>query len=364
MLDLNAILNVSDLNLNSSLTIDETTANEQNDIDLNFMSLITELTSEPDKTSLEIETISQQTEPEVLSQFFEELPALEDDGSELQEDELVALDNIENNVLAWINFPDFQPPTAIELNKAELVGKNRQFSFDEMVESEGKNPEIIANIQTNNLETELSEIEPLDVTMPIFEELTQVTKAELGQLIKHAPIAGNDFIETRDPDNQAIAINSQVDIRKPNDPAALAKPTITLATHVEAAEWGEHFNQQIVWMGQQNLKSATIKLHPQELGPLEININMSKNTTSLHIVSHSPQIRELISQALPDLRNMMAEQGVNLAEVNVDSQSNARQSNQNRVPEEFESKAYSEPDLEATEVIKERVVLGLVDYFA
>ncbi|KTC86604.1 flagellar hook-length control protein FliK [Legionella brunensis] len=144
----------------------------------------------------------------------------------------------------------------------------------------------------------------------------------------------------------------------------IASPkTLNIPSSVSSSDWGGKFTQQVVWLGQQKIKTAIIKLNPQELGPLEVNIKLVKDSASINITAHTTQVRDLIEQNVPKLREMMSEQGINLSQVNIES---------NNHPRHFSSRPYepiskeNEADIEqalTTPVVHSKI-RGIVDYFA
>ncbi|ASQ46068.1 flagellar hook-length control protein FliK [Legionella clemsonensis] len=145
--------------------------------------------------------------------------------------------------------------------------------------------------------------------------------------------------------------------------ATVSPKVLHLTQTVSSPEWGENFTQQIMWLGQQKIKTAIIKLNPQELGPLEVNLKLIKDTASVNITTHTVQVRELIEQTLPRLREMMSEQGVNLSQVNIDAHNHQRSPS----PQKSESITYEQENGEETILLtplprpKNK---GIVDYFA
>lgn len=352
-----------------------------------FVELLTELIVEPDKNSVDIGMNAIKKDSNAPTRL--ELP-----GSELEiegeldealiplatiplltEEESLEQDDIEqNNALAWINFPDFQPPQPLNLKIADN---------EPVLESSGNNS--VMDTKGESRETFRGPVTDMDPAIP-EKALAKGNEAWLPLMKsedadsedKEFSLAGREIESPVDErakevftanilqENDAVIPSPMMPPGKTD--AAIApgseKQVLTLPLETEAPEWGEHFNQQILWLGKQNLKSALIKLQPEALGPIEININMAKNSTSMNIVSHNPQIRELITQALPDLYTMMAEQGLNLTEVHVDSESRSWQDHQQSSPEEHEGSTDQHHETASVTLIPERVKRGLVDYFA
>ncbi len=99
-------------------------------------------------------------------------------------------------------------------------------------------------------------------------------------------------------------------------------PVFQLNTPLQQqALWGEQMGQRLMWMVNQGMQSAELRMNPPELGPIEIRIRMDQDQRA-HIqftASHS-LTREAIDASMPRLREMFAEGGVALGDVNVSDQ--------------------------------------------
>ena len=67
------------------------------------------------------------------------------------------------------------------------------------------------------------------------------------------------------------------------------------------------------------LESGTVnlRLSPQELGELRMEIKISQDTIKAHIIAQTPQAQEMISQHLPRLREALEQQGLQLQKIEV-----------------------------------------------
>jgi flagellar hook-length control protein FliK len=75
--------------------------------------------------------------------------------------------------------------------------------------------------------------------------------------------------------------------------------------------------QQVVWMASQQVGRAELKLSPDELGPLEISLEMNGDEIRAEFASRSAEVRSLLETQVPRLRELLAEQGFNLADAQV-----------------------------------------------
>lgn len=158
------------------------------------------------------------------------------------------------------------------------------------------------------------------------------------------------------------ALSSKQVERSPSMPTALSIPL-----DIDDPQWSKQFSEHVMWLGQQGVKNATIRLHPEELGPLEISIKVVNDSASVNIISHSQQARDVIDQSVTRLHMMMAEQGLNLSEFNVDSDEGARQFAQQHEGASQEEAGYlseAEDDLVFTPTKNKVKPQGVIDYFA
>lgn len=87
------------------------------------------------------------------------------------------------------------------------------------------------------------------------------------------------------------------------------------------AGWGEAVVDRVMLLSSQNLKSAEIQLDPAELGRLEVRISVNQEQTQVTFASANAGVREALEGQMHRLREMFAQQGMNLLDVNVSDQS-------------------------------------------
>ncbi|MDF1583763.1 MAG: flagellar hook-length control protein FliK [Methyloprofundus sp.] len=120
-------------------------------------------------------------------------------------------------------------------------------------------------------------------------------------------------------------------------------------------EWQQEFNERIIWMHTKSIPSAQLRLNPQSLGPISIQINVDKDQqASIVFNAHNAGVREAIEASIPKLREMLNAQQVNLAEVNVSQQQqqgqgSARQAMQEAMSENNRNNARNSVDSSAIE---------------
>jgi flagellar hook-length control protein FliK len=66
---------------------------------------------------------------------------------------------------------------------------------------------------------------------------------------------------------------------------------------------------------------AELTLTPPQMGRVEVSISVNGDQTSAAFVSASPAAREALEQALPRLREILAEAGITLGQASVNAES-------------------------------------------
>lgn len=96
-------------------------------------------------------------------------------------------------------------------------------------------------------------------------------------------------------------------------------------------DWPEEFGQKITWLATQRMQAAELKLHPAHLGPIEISLQLSDDhQLTAQFVSHHTAVREAIEANLPRLREIMAENGITLADTSVSADTPQQQAESER----------------------------------
>jgi len=143
-----------------------------------------------------------------------------------------------------------------------------------------------------------------------------------------------------------------------------------LHAQVGTSAWNEEFGQKIVWLVQRQEGRAELVLTPPQMGRIEISLQVSNDQASALFTSANPAVREAIEAALPRLREVLAEAGIQLgqAQVGAEGQSSqqAHENSDNRPDSATASRDDAQPAHAAAVEVLARgwVQRGLVDTFA
>lgn len=103
-----------------------------------------------------------------------------------------------------------------------------------------------------------------------------------------------------------------------------APATLRIDTPVGSRGWDAEVGQKVVLMVNRMESRAELTLTPPQLGRIEVTISVNGDQTSAAFVSASPAAREALEQALPRLRDMLAEAGIALGQTSVNAESPRR----------------------------------------
>ncbi|WP_250657665.1 flagellar hook-length control protein FliK [Alkalimarinus coralli] len=116
------------------------------------------------------------------------------------------------------------------------------------------------------------------------------------------------------------------DIQLKESQSTLKTYTTSVDLPVSQGAWGDKVNDKIIWLANQKIQFAEIHLNPQDLGPMEVKINVQNDQATVTFNSQHQGVRELLEMNVSRLREMMSENGVDLAHVDVSDQSSQQQS--------------------------------------
>lgn len=108
-------------------------------------------------------------------------------------------------------------------------------------------------------------------------------------------------------------------------PAMAATPVVSAP--LGSQEWQQSVSQHITLFTKQGQQSAELRLHPENLGQVQISLKLDDNQAQLQMVSAHGHVRAALEAAIPVLRTNLAESGIQLTQSSVSSESFAGQQN-------------------------------------
>lgn len=110
--------------------------------------------------------------------------------------------------------------------------------------------------------------------------------------------------------------------------ADTAHPTPQVATPVGQAGWANEVGEKLTWMvGNLNSK-ADFVLTPPQMGRIEVSLTVSGDQASATFIAANPAVREALENAVPRLREMLNDAGINLGQAHVGAEAFRQQAQQ------------------------------------
>lgn len=99
--------------------------------------------------------------------------------------------------------------------------------------------------------------------------------------------------------------------------APVAQPAMQLTAQLGSELWQQQVSQNMIYFSRQGLQQAQLRLHPEELGSLNIHLKIEDNQAVMHFVSPHSHVRAAMESMMPVLRNALQESGIHLAQSSV-----------------------------------------------
>jgi len=143
------------------------------------------------------------------------------------------------------------------------------------------------------------------------------------------------------------------------------RPQLAMEAAVGTPAWGRELGDKVSWMVNREQSQAALVLTPPQLGRIEVSLNINGDQANATFVSANPAVRDALEQALPRLREMLADAGIRLDQAQVGADSGSPQGGERR-DNRAASAALREADLptQATAVQWLQRGKGMVDTFA
>lgn len=189
----------------------------------------------------------------------------------------------------------------------------------------------------------------------------------LGALIERWQGASSTQSSTTTP--QAIAIASGLTLGTQAPLASLAPAPLPTPINVplQDAAWGDALSDRVLFMTGQKIHNAEIRLNPAELGPITITVSVDDGVADVTFTAQHAAAREAIELAMPRLRELLSENGLQLGDASVAEQGVDQDSKGREAQEARDWNGEADDVLlnnEAEQIVPLRMPQGLLDTFA
>ncbi|GLS05247.1 hypothetical protein GCM10007860_23970 [Chitiniphilus shinanonensis] len=119
--------------------------------------------------------------------------------------------------------------------------------------------------------------------------------------------------------------------------ANAVKPSHYVPEPVGSNRWGDAVAQRVAMMLGRQEQQIEMQLNPPHLGPMEVRLSLSAENASVVFASQHAGVREALAAATPRLTALLADQGIQLVDVKVASDSLNQQAQQQAFAQQQQS---------------------------
>ncbi len=286
-----------------------------------------------------------------------------DDVSVLPNDMLAAL--LPNIIAAQIAISRTQPtqPEAVSLNSAQsFTTSNMLLKYDESFTTSNVPLKYGESFTTSNVPLKYSE------SATALKMLNADDSSKSMALMTETQPTPDFTTQLNAPQPNATAlVTLQVQAPVSNVTNLDSPIPVSINIPVTNQAWADEFSQKIVWVTSQHGQSAELHLNPPQLGPLDVLIKVHGDQATALFTSSHAVVRDAIEQAMPKLREMLADNGIMLGNATVSDQSPREQ--QTKQTDQLHKREGGQAKIDQTILIggtqvKYKHHQGLVDTFA
>ena len=185
---------------------------------------------------------------------------------------------------------------------------------------------------------------------------TPVFAQQLQQVTETTPVAGT----------AGHAITSSAAITPGNTTLLSARPAESAALQpplaLTEATAAQQIKDRVMVQIQHKLQTAEVQLHPEELGSMQIKLNLQQDQLSVQFVVQQGAAKEALEQQMPKLRELLEQQGIALSEGQVEQRQSRSQQEQHSG--RHGNHAGAESELAAVQTVQMKVSDRMVDFYA
>jgi flagellar hook-length control protein FliK len=255
-------------------------------------------------------------------------------------------------------------PTTSVTPQATLTASTRDQELDTDASDEAAAlsllPLPIAQVQSQVVQQQSQALDPLELLgLTAAPQSASARDAALLQALTDRLAAVDEIPQEAHVPSGSLLPTTEASQVRSSAPDAAAASARSLHSPVGTRAWADELGSRVTMMTHKGEHTASLRLSPEHLGPLEIRIAMREDQASVWFGAAHADTRAAIEHALPRLRELFAAQGMSLADAGV-----FREPPRQQMPG-FTSTGASDPAtaVESTTSVG-RVQIGLLDAYA
>ncbi|MFJ3058406.1 flagellar hook-length control protein FliK [Herbaspirillum sp. NPDC087042] len=153
---------------------------------------------------------------------------------------------------------------------------------------------------------------------PKNDSSAQATSAQLAKVAPEAQASRQDLpLATPTP----VLMPAMQQTLAANQPQAVfgAAYTDKIQPNVGSAGWDQAVGNKITWMATGGIQSASLTLNPPDLGPMQVVLSVHNQQADATFITAQPEVKQALEAAMPKLREMMDQAGIQLGQATVNT---------------------------------------------
>lgn len=123
--------------------------------------------------------------------------------------------------------------------------------------------------------------------------------------------------------NAILQGQATAETRGPNLDSRIDAPTPT--PELGSGDFDDAIGARVSWLAEQKIGHAHIRITPHDMGQVEVKLQLDGNRVHASFSSAHADVRQALESSLPRLREMLGEQGLQLAQADVGQQQTPQQ---------------------------------------
>lgn len=149
-------------------------------------------------------------------------------------------------------------------------------------------------------------------------ELQDATAAS--RVLKAAPEATIKAAEAPPQPTPAAVVPTLQQAMMLGQQAAVSGQAVQRLTPAVGSQgWDQAVGQKLQWMVTGGLQSASLTLNPPDLGPLQVVLHVNNQQADATFITAQPEVKHALEAAMPKLREMMDQAGIQLGQATVNT---------------------------------------------
>ncbi|MCF6457937.1 flagellar hook-length control protein FliK [Pseudoalteromonas sp. MMG024] len=262
-----------------------------------------------------------------------------------------------------INQQATKPAPASVVSLSSQAAEKLQASNEQTSSVKQSKVDTTQLVDEPNLETEASTEQPQSFAKLLNSLKTNANTPVLSQLVSHIQASQLQQAEVSEINQQHLAMQTAQVIQNTKKTTISAEQALQQPVNIARSDAAKALFNKANMLLNLNLKEAEIRLDPPELGSMQIRIRSDAEQAQINFVVQSQQAKDVLEQSMGRLKEMLAEQGINLGESSVSEQGQGEQQMAEHSGHSLSSEGEHEPVSNVSEQIVSKQQDG-IDFYA